>query len=385
MTLAWTGCDKPAAAPLEFHDELRAGKVVLGSASLVSGMPGDKELTPAQVKFWLQDERVHQPLKYCLPLGLHTADHGQLPELTRAKIELGRQLFFDQRMGRDAGMSCSRCHQEESFSNAIGPKQGLRNPNTVINRILGENHFWDGHAKSLRDVPPTPILDFAEMNTTPEAVVAMLQQHEGYRLQFERIFGKVDFENACDALAAFQCTLVTAPSPWDYDVVLRELSAREPGTLTEEEQELLAEARAGAEREPLSAAARRGAELFFSERTNCSSCHSGPNFTDESFHNLGVEPPNDDPGRYAITKQREDLGAFKTPTLRNVAHTHPYMHNSRFGSVEETVAWLVKGGDGERAALTDLKLTRAEQEALVEFLRSLSSSVPRPEQWKLPK
>jgi cytochrome c peroxidase len=389
LLIVATGCSD-VSQPLEFADQTRAGKVVLGSPSLVTGMPGDSWLTRRQIEAWLSNSAVHEPLEVCFPLGLHqarvTPNDALLKDLTRARIELGRQLFVDPRLAEGEKFSCGGCHDpKQHYKTPLDLTGVFRDPNVTFNRVFGQEQFWDGHAKSLMDQPFTPITNSAEMNTTPDALVARLRKIEGYRLQFERIFGRLDYESVCLALASFECAVVTAPSPWDYEVTLRELSAREANSLTADEQELLAEARAGAKPHPLSAAARRGAELFFSDHTKCATCHSGPNFTDERYYALGVEPANDDFGRYAVTQDEADRGAFKTPTLRNVEHTNPYMHNGRFRTLPEAVAWVAAGGEGPHSALEPVLLSPAELSDLVEFLKSLSSKVPRPEERRLPK
>ena len=139
----------------------------------------------------------------------------------------------------------------------------------------------------------------------------------------------------------------------------------------------------------MSKAALRGEELFFSERAACGNCHAGPNLTDEAYHNVGVgfDEPDPDLGRYRITHLDQDKGAFKTPTLRNVAGTPPYMHNGKFDTLEEVVEWFVQGGPPDEhlnLAISPLELSVREQQDLLAFLKSLTSPLPEVERARLP-
>jgi cytochrome c peroxidase len=399
MALGVLGCSDSSDAPtlpspLDVAPR-REGRVVLGSAQLLGGMPrpqadSNRPLQLAEIKAWLAVEEHHRPIDFVLPLGLHAAATDIPAEyrehLTLARIELGRQLFFDKRLSHEDSLSCSGCHYpKEQFTTFVGNHASLRDPAVAFNRIFSRAQFWDGGAATLFHQPLTPISKSDEMQSSPEEVVRKLQSIAGYRIQFERIFGKLDFNSVCAALTAFECCLITGPSPWDYNVTLADLSARDESSLSADERSLLLEARAGVQSSPLSEAARRGAELFFSARSKCSTCHPAPLFTDESFHALGVESADDDAGRFNITQKEADRGAFKTPTLRNVALTGPYMHNGRFHHLEDAVAWVARGGEGHGSDLEPLNLSSQELADLVAFLHSLSSPLPQPEERKLPE
>ncbi len=346
-------------------DRMRDGKLELGSHSLTHGVPGSGPLSIAELNLWLDDPRNHEPLDVVLPAHLQQPDieiEDLIPDdnpLTRAKIELGRQLFFDKRLSGFGTFSCATCHQpRQSFgSYQVMPEIG-RNVLPVLNRVLGEEQFWDGRAENLEAQPLSPIENPFEMNSSPEQSAANIQAVPGYRLQFQRVFGELNYENICKALASFERALVTEPSAWDR------------GELTE--------------------SARRGEELFFSERLACNSCHDGRNFTDEQYYNLGTHRLNDytDHGRKQVTDADGDDFAFKTPSLRNVAKTPPYMHNGTFGTLEQVIDFFDRGGEelesGERP-LAKLSLSRAEKSDLVEFLKSLSSSLPPVETGRLPE
>jgi len=401
VCLIFGGCEQrpPAASIKEVSpDELFQGAVVLGSPSLTAGIPGDGQLTLDQIRSWLANSANHEQLKIALPLGLRSDHPVPVPvenPLTRAKIELGRQLFFDRRMSRDSTLSCADCHQPvRHFTSDEIAHYSLRETATALNRILGQEQFWDGRAKSLEEQIRFPLENVHEMKTTAAECVARLQSIEGYRLQFEAIFGQVDFESLCSALAAFQRAIVTGPSAWDYDVELRRLQQPVPQSFTADENRWLAKVKSAVAEKPLSDAARRGSELFFSDRTRCAQCHSGPNFTDEQYHDVGLRPrgPANSPlaekaaadlGRFAVTGDEADRHAFKTPTLRNIAHTWPYFHDGRYHQLEEVVQHFVRGGDAT-SDIAALDLHPAEVQDLVAFLQALTGSLPAVTSKRLP-
>jgi cytochrome c peroxidase len=351
---------KPSPPIETTHD----GNVVLGSPSLTAGIPGSGPLSLAEIRTWLENANNHQVLQFVLPDSL-AADAANIivPAdnlLTRAKIELGRQLFFDKRLSGIGTFSCATCHRpEQSFTSYLIMPEVGRNASTLFNRILGREHFWDGRASSLEAQPLSPVENPFEMNSSPQTSTANIAQIAGYRLQFERIFGAVTFANICKAIACFERAIVTNESAWDK------------GQLSE--------------------SAQRGENLFFSDRLGCDVCHTGRNFTDEQFYNLGVDGDNDaqDVGRYEVTKLDSDRGSFKTPSLRNVAKTPPYMHNGRFGTLEEVIDFFDSGGESDSShnenPLDPLGLTAKEKQDLLEFLQSLTSELSPVEVGRLPE
>lgn len=412
------GDGKPIAAQSMPTNQLK-GTVILGTDDLTSGIPSwlgsdealrtstgnSKSLTIDALRAWLADDDNHRPLTPRLPLGLSTAQSElvgiEKNQLTRAKIELGRQLFFDKRLSHDETVSCASCHSpEHSFASsdriAIGVNEqlGVRNAPTIINRILSSVQFHDGRVHSLEEQAIGPIENKIEMGLNRDELIKRLAEIEGYRLQFEAIFdSKISIDNITAAIASFERTLVSGASAWDHharlsnfestyadDLIDREsLKEEDPELAATYDQLLLAVAN-----NPISPAAKRGGKLFFSQRVNCASCHAGANFTDESFHNLGIglekaEAKEIDWGRATITQQESDKGAFKTPTLRNVALTAPYMHDGSLKSLEEVIAWYVEGGH-PNAQLSDLieplEISEAEQADLVAFLKSLTGALP---------
>ena len=394
------GCDKSAKTPANTlpPDEMFSGAIVLGSPSLTSGIPGTGPLALADVQQWLANPQNHEALKVALPLGLRSAEPLEIPAenaLTRAKIELGRQLFFDRRLSHAGALSCADCHNPvRHFTSDEIAHHSLRETASAFNRILSAEQFWDGRAKSLEDQIRFPLENEHEMHTTRAECIARISQIEGYRLQFEAVFGKVDFESLCAALAAFQRSTVTGPSAWDYAMELQRL---ENFTLprSAEDERSLAQVRTAAKAHPVSDAARRGGALFFSARADCSRCHSGPNFTDEQYHDVGLRARTDrnspvekkvaaDLGRFAVTGDEADRYAFKTPTLRNVARTWPYFHDGRYHRLSEAVAHFVRGGDAEQSDITPLDLTPVETDDLVAFLEALTGELPQVATDRLP-
>lgn len=390
--------------------------VRLGGGDLLAGIPGEGSLSLEAIDAWLNDPRNHRELKVALPVGLNAglADARGLKEdpLTRAKIELGRQLFFDRRLSRDNTVSCASCHQPEHGYAAptrvgigVGGAEGRRNSPTAGNRLLSGPQFWDGRVDSLEAQAIAPIANPAEMGLTHGAVVDACRSIEGYRRQFERIFGGpeerdgVTIENAGRALAAFERALVSGPNRWDHHTRLRAFESAYDGELDDlpddETVEAYASLKAAAAVAPLSESAERGAKLFFGPRTGCTQCHAGANLSDERYHNLGVgmqqladRGDTVDWGRYEITKNEADRGAFKTPGLRNVAQTWPYMHDGSLATLAEVVTWYVEGGHDNpylSPLLVPLDLDEAEQADLVAFLESLTGEWPKVQTERLPQ
>ncbi|QDV76380.1 cytochrome-c peroxidase [Botrimarina mediterranea] len=387
-------------------------RVRLGEGNLLSGVPGEGKLTVEQLRGWLADPVNHRELRPELPLGMNAGEADMqgldAEPLTRAKIELGRQLFFDPRLSRDGTVSCASCHAPEygyafptRFGVGVDGQEGVRNSPTAANRILSGAQFWDGRVSSLEEQAIAPMANPQEMGFSHGAIVETLKKVPAYVAQFDAVFdgGGVSIDNAGRALAAFERVLVSGPNAWDVEDrlrVLREAYADEDPELADE----LAQLEKIAAARPLSDAAKRGADLFFGARTGCTQCHAGANFSDEAYHNLGVGmesiadlPEADaitkplDWGRYEVTKDEADRGAFKTPGLRNVAETGPYMHDGSLETLDEVVAWYVKGGQPNpflSPLIEPLNLTAAEQADLVAFLEELSGEWPEVETERLP-
>jgi cytochrome c peroxidase len=302
--------------------------------------------------------------RFRLPTPLGLDEYFPVPEenpLTPEKIVLGRRLFFDKGLSADRSVACASCHQpERAFSNSrpvplgVGGRTGIRNAPALINRAYGRSFFWDGRVGTLEEQALHPIQDPREMNLTLGQLTARLEADAGYAAAFQAAFaGGISAANVSRALACFVRTLRSGGAPYDRF-------------------------QAG-DREALSPEARRGLALFRG-KANCLACHVGPNFTDEQFHNSGVSWGRGDLGRYRVTGVNRDRGAFKTPTLREVRRTAPYMHDGSLATLEEVIAFYDRGGrpnpyrDPE---LRPLRLTAAEKQALLAFLRALRGTIRR--------
>ena len=377
-------------------------QVLLGDPALTAGVPGSGPISVPQIETWLDDEHNFTELTPVLPLGLSqgSSQITGLDEnpLTRAKIELGRQLYFDPRLSVDSTVSCASCHDPSMGYTAqtktgvgIKGQAGGRNSPVAFNRILSDKQFWDGRAGSLEEQAIGPIENPIEMGFTHEGVVKRLASLPVYAKQFETIFGSVTIDAVGKAIAAFERVLVTAPSPYDYNEQWKAFKDLEPEDLEDDPElaELYAEAAAGIKSHFMSDSAKRGREIFFTEKGNCTACHVGANLADEKYHNIGVGMDQDTPdiGRHAVTKDTVDTGAFKTPTVRNVALTAPYMHDGSMATLEEVVEWYDKGGHSSKhlsSKIRPLKLTDQEQADLVEFMKACTSPTPPVETSRLP-
>lgn len=391
-------------------DEPTPERVKLGAPELTAGISGKGPLKADEVKKWLANPANHRVLDPELPLGL-SAGAQQIQglkenPLTRAKIELGRQLYFDTRLSADNSVSCASCHhpdegygKQTQFGVGINGQEGGRNSPVSYNRILSAAQFWDGRAKSLEDQAIGPIANPIEMGNTHDNAVKTLKDIPGYELQFKAVFGgdkPLNIENVGKAIAAFERVLVSGPSPYDYSEALAgfaKLSEEDLADLKEDSPETYARyemVKKGAKAQPMSESALRGQKLFFSTEVNCAACHVGANLADEKYHNLGIgmDAKNPDLGRFAITKDPKDWGAFKTPTVRNVESSAPYMHDGSLKTLEEVVEHYNKGGTPNKG-LSDkvkkLNLTAQQKADLVAFMKACTGAMPKIEQGRLPE
>jgi cytochrome c peroxidase len=302
-----------------------------------------------------------------LPLGLQ-ASAAYVPDsnpLSTTKVELGHLLYFDKRLSQGDTVACATCHdpahgfaEPRKTSTGVGGKVGARNAPTVINRLFSKEQFWDGRAADLEDQAKGPITNPIEMTMpSAEAVAAKIGAVAGYRPLFEKAFGtpEVTMDRIAQAIASFERTVVAGNSPFDRY-------------------------QAG-DHAAMGAAAVRGMAVF-NGKGNCVTCHAGFNFTDESFHNLGVGigAAVPDLGRVKISRAEGETGAFKTPTLRNVAQTAPYMHDGSEATLEAVVAYYDRGGNPNphlSKEIRPLHLTAGERTDLVAFLRALTGDGPR--------
>jgi len=380
------------------------GKIMLGADELFAGLPGEGKVKLEELEKWLADPKNHEPLDFVLPVGLAKGASEikgvDKNPLTRAKIELGRQLYFDPRLSADESTSCASCHDpDEGFARhaqfGIGIKNqaGGRNSPVSYNRILSDKQFWDGRADTLEDQAVGPIANPIEMGNTHEACVVCLGGIPGYKLQFEKIFGRLDIDTVGQALAAFERAIVTGPTPFDYAENLKPFEQLEKEDIEADEdlKKKYDEAVALAAAHPLTESAKRGMDLYFSEKASCSACHVGANLTDEKYHNLGVGMDKEEPdvGRFEVTKDEKDTGAFKTPTIRNVALSAPYMHDGSQATLEEVVEWYAKGGHPNphlSEKIKKLDLSEQDKKDLVEFMKQgCTGSFPKISRDRLPE
>jgi cytochrome c peroxidase len=290
------------------------------------------------------------------------AQQGSASDLSSARAELGRKLFFDPILSSDRSISCASCHKPEHafadntpVSKGVGGALGTRNTPSVMNSTGRVSFFWDGRARSLETQAIFPIENPVEMNLPIEQALARINADAAYASEFGRLYGgPATAKSLGAALAAFQKTLETANTPYDrYQL---------------------------GDDDALSPAARRG-RLLFIGKANCATCHSGEDFTSDRFENIGLYNGKNlnDRGRAEVTGLPQDEGMFKVPTLRNVALTAPYMHNGMFATLREVIEYYndpdrhVSDSINRDAKLDKpLNLTEAEIDDLVAFLESLT-------------
>jgi len=323
--------------------------------------------------FQTADEKSRASFELKIPLGLDPQLQ-YIPEnnpLTAEKIALGKMLYFDKRLSADNSVACASCHDPKfgftdgkPVSTGIKGQQGGRSAPTVINRLFSDAQFWDGRAADLEAQALGPIQNPIEMGNTLEATVKKLQAIKGYRAAFQRAFGtEVTEDGIAKAIASFERTVLSGNSAYDRF-------------------------KAG-DKKAMSESAQRGLALFENKRVNCIGCHVGHNFTDENYRNIGIgmDKEKTDLGRFDISKNEEDRGAFKTPTLRDIARTAPYMHDGSLQTLREVIDYYDKGGTPNPHLSTDMKplqLTEQEKADLIALMNSLTGEMAAFVETKLP-
>jgi cytochrome c peroxidase len=305
---------------------------------------------------------------------------------TPAKIELGKKLFFDRRLSGDGTMSCVTCHEpRQGYSDGLElslnypTTRNWRNAPTLLGVAFQKYLFHDGRANTLEEQALFPIMSPFEMNQNLDFLEEEIRSVPEYVEEFTRVFGDGDVtrERIAMAIASFERTLISRDAPLD--------------------RYLLGDTRA------LSTEALKGYTLF-TGKARCSDCHYGVNLADDRFHALGVpENPDqlkdpriaatrrfvakvyhfeeyrtlaEDPGRYLITKEQKDWKAFRTPTLRDIARTAPYMHNGICATLDQVIEFFDRGGGKANTTLTPLHLTPEEKGQLRVFLEEGLSGAP---------
>jgi len=295
------------------------------------------------------------------PLGLEKLEQF-IPKdnpLTQEKIDLGRDLFFDRRLSVDGTVSCDFCHSPvlgfsdgRYFASGVFGLKSRRNTITILNRIFGQQYYWDGSLQSIEEVIIDHIEDANVFGNKVENVVNTLSNDKKYLQKFENVFDEeINIDGISKAIAAFVRTLISGDSPFDKYV--------------------------SGYKSALSESALRGMKLFFSDRLKCSVCHSGPNFTDEKYHSNGskIDTVNPDLGRYLVTNKDSDKWKFRTPTLRDSSRTSPYMHNGSIKGLNALIDFYNEGGirnSNQSPIIKPLNLTEEEKVDLKKFLRSLT-------------
>lgn len=357
---------------------------VKGGEAESGGSPLDYLWQSPDVKTVKDEPLAVEPPKGLPPLA---ANVPAANPLTRAKVELGRQLYFDPRVSLNGTVSCATCHNPnkgwtDNLKTSVGidGQIGGRNAPTVLNTVYGKSMFWDGRAPSLEGQAQGPIQNPIEMGKQSyKEIIERLRKISGYREQFQKVFGTdVTLDGFAKAVASFErVAALTGNSPYDkYNA----------GDL-----------------KALSDSQKRGMVLFglrlnqdddfkadvTLKKADCTSCHVGSNFTDEQFHNIGVGWDESarkmkDPGRLAIdaigAKNPADYGAFKTPTIRDITRTGPYMHDGSLKTLDEVVEHYNKGGNPNPALDKDIRklnLTDQEKKDVVEFMKALTGEGPK--------
>jgi cytochrome c peroxidase len=333
-----------------------------------------------------------------VPLGLPAvavnSDNPQSPK----KIALGKRLFEDKRFSGDGQVSCATCHDPtDAFADEISIPEGMkrlkgtRNAPSIINAVYYEAQFWDGRRPSLEEQAKDPFVNPVEHGlTSHEQILEMIRENSSYQADFRSAFGiepkDLTIDHVVKAIASFERNIISGDSPFDLYLY-------------------------GGNKRALTNSAIRGYEIFRG-KGHCQECHrigqEHATFTDNQFHNLGVGFKSIEPrimqvadafrkgkqegkdidksvlgdkemselGRFVVTLRPEDLGCFRTPTLRNVAVTSPYMHDGSIRTLEEVVEFLSKGGESNPhldKGIGPLNLSYQEQANLVAFLQSLTS------------
>jgi cytochrome c peroxidase len=312
------------------------------------------------------------PVEIKAPLGLPPPPIPADNRITADSIALGRKLFYDVRLSRDNSISCASCHSPtvnftdgQPLARGVSGQLGTRNTPTVLNAVYNSFQFWDGRAANLEKQVGGPIADPREMNLPHEVCIAKLNDDQAYRAEFAQVFGpgQITMDKVEKAVAGFERTLLSGNSPFDrYQY--------------------------GGDRTALNDAAIRGLAIFTDKnRGNCATCHTiGEGFalfTDGKFHNLGAGMNSSgeltDLGRYLQTGLEADRGTFRTPSLRNVAKTAPYMHDGSLKTLKDVVEFYVGGGNSNPQMdpeIKPLKLSVRDRSDLVIFLESLTGELP---------
>jgi len=318
------------------------------------------------------DAKIGTAMAIKTPLGLPPVPVPANNPVTAEKVALGRELFYDRRLSSDNSVSCATCHNPvlgftdgAAHSTGVGGRTGKRNAIALLNAAYGASLFWDGRAATLEAQVGTPMENSDEMNQPHAITVAKLANDPAMERDFEAAFGPgpITIGKIERAIASFERMLISGNSAFDrYEF--------------------------GGDKTALSASAVRGLAIFRDpNKGNCAACHTIGDryalFTDGKFHNTGEGVDDEgnlaDLGRYEQTKLDRDKGAFKTPSLRNVAESAPYMHDGKLRTLDDVAQFYAGGGNSNPyldKEMKPLNLTARDRADLVEFLKSLSGEMP---------
>lgn len=306
-------------------------------------------------------DAIETPVLYDLkiPAGFPAPPLDEDNPLTVESVELGRKMFFDKRFSRDGTVSCATCHIASSgladnlvVSLGVDGALGERNAPTLANIVYQDRYFYDGGVPTLELQILAPIHNELEMDFKILDLVDLLNKDEELVALSKKVYGrdKIDPFVITRAISNYERIMISGNSAYDRYFYQGDVNALS-------EQEI------------------RGMNLFNSEELQCATCHSGFNFTDNDYHNIGLYEEYEDSGRERISFDANDAGKFKVPTLRNIGLTAPYMHDGSIATLEEVVDFLDTGGlahPNKSDLIVPLNLTSDEKEDLLAFLNSLT-------------
>lgn len=329
---------------------LSSGKIFRISlllAGLLLGCSQDKALQAPELT----------PYSLNIPPGFPMPEIPADNALTQNRVALGKMLFHDKTLSKDSTVSCASCHLSQNaftdprrFSLGVNDSLSLRNSMPLFNVAYHRSFFWDGGVPTLELQALAPIENPLEMNLSLQEAEARIKQNPQYQELFRKAYNREpDLYGLVRAIAAFERTLISGNSRYDKYVYQGDKSALNDSEL-------------------------RGMQLFFGERAECFHCHTGFNFSDQSFQNNGLYSEYADPGRARITSRNLDVGRFKVPSLRNLSYTAPYMHDGSLSTLEEVLQHYMSGGKNhpnQSPLIRPFTLTAQEQQDLIAFLKTL--------------
>jgi cytochrome c peroxidase len=305
-----------------------------------------------------QPNLIDSELHVRLPAGFPSFEYPADNTPTKLRVELGRRLFYDNRLSEDETLNCGSCHvlsaaftDGRTTSKGLNGIAGKRNAPTLVNLAWMKRLMMEGGVPTLETQALVPLHNSSEMAPSIMPIVARLNGDAYLKELAHAAYGRdsIDAFVLTRALACFQRTFMSGDGRYD-----RYLQGR---------------------KDQMNGKELRGMELFFSAKTQCSECHSGVFFTDMDYHNIGLDEVYADDGKARATHRDEDVGRFKTPTLRNIQLTAPYMHDGSLASLDDVIAFYNVGGVAHRnkdARIHPLGLTPAEQADLIAFLTTLT-------------